>query len=390
MNKGGSGCLSIMIIAFIIGLIINIVKFIFHHINDIFLILFLISLLFIVLGFIFPAKLAFWSKKKTRLAGGLGYSGIAFIFLVLFGITMPDEEIASQSDKTTTSTEVKKDETKTSDDKKQTAAEKDQSKDSKTNENDDEKDKTATKAVVATPTKKSTSKYVPVTLTETVDGDTIKVRYKGKEETVRYLLVDTPESKKPGTCVQPYAKSAYNKNKQLVNSGKLSLEFESSAKRDKYDRLLAYVYVDGKSVQGALLKGGYARVAYIYDPPYKHLNEYQKDEKIAKNKDLNIWSASGFVTAQGFNGCASSATKKNTSNVKKKYGSNSNSNSSSTGSSGSSSSTSTNSSTSSSSGTEYFANCTELRTKYPNGVPASHPAYQAKMDRDKDNFACER
>lgn len=267
---------------------------------------------------------------------------------------------------------------------------KDQSKDSKTNENDDKKDKTATKAVVATPTKKSTSKYVPVTLTETVDGDTIKVRYKGKEETVRYLLVDTPESKKPGTCVQPYAKSAYNKNKQLVNSGKLSLEFESSAKRDKYDRLLAYVYVDGKSVQGALLKGGYARVAYIYDPPYKHLNEYQKDEKIAKNKDLNIWSASGFVTAQGFNGCASSATKKNTSNVKKKYGSNSNSNSSSTGSSGSSSSTSTNSSTSSSSGTEYFANCTELRTKYPNGVPASHPAYQAKMDRDKDNFACER
>ncbi|WNV81762.1 excalibur calcium-binding domain-containing protein [Bacillus atrophaeus] len=41
-------------------------------------------------------------------------------------------------------------------------------------------------------------------------------------------------------------------------------------------------------------------------------------------------------------------------------------------------------------GTESFANCTELREKYPNGVPSSHPAYQSKMDRDHDNFAYER
>nr|WP_316246627.1 excalibur calcium-binding domain-containing protein [Sutcliffiella horikoshii] len=44
----------------------------------------------------------------------------------------------------------------------------------------------------------------------------------------------------------------------------------------------------------------------------------------------------------------------------------------------------------SSSGVEVFANCTELRKKYPNGVASDHPAYQPKMDRDKDNFACER
>lgn len=44
----------------------------------------------------------------------------------------------------------------------------------------------------------------------------------------------------------------------------------------------------------------------------------------------------------------------------------------------------------SSGGTEFFANCTELRVKYPNGVASDHPAYQSKMDRDKDNYACER
>jgi len=159
----------------------------------------------------------------------------------------------------------------------------------------------------------STANTVPVTLTRTVDGDTIKVMYNGKEETVRYLLVDTPEEKKPGTCVQNYAVSAYNKNKQLVNSGKLSLEFETNGdKRDKYGRLLAYVFVDGKSVQEELIKDGYARVAYIYNPPYKYLSKYQSDEKMAENKHLNIWSLNGFVTDKGFNGCASKQTSSTT------------------------------------------------------------------------------
>lgn len=39
---------------------------------------------------------------------------------------------------------------------------------------------------------------------------------------------------------------------------------------------------------------------------------------------------------------------------------------------------------------EHFGNCTELRQVYPNGVPSDHPAYQPKMDRDKDNWACEK
>ena len=147
---------------------------------------------------------------------------------------------------------------------------------------------------------------IPVTLTKTVDGDTIKVMYKGKEETVRYLLIDTPESKKPNTCVQPYAEKASERNKQLVNSGRLTLEFEKS-ERDKYDRLLAYVFVNGISVQETLLKEGYARVAYIYEPPYKYLSKYEKAEDIAQQQHTNIWSQSGLVTESGFVGCASKA-----------------------------------------------------------------------------------
>lgn len=42
----------------------------------------------------------------------------------------------------------------------------------------------------------------------------------------------------------------------------------------------------------------------------------------------------------------------------------------------------------SSGGSESFANCTELKKKYPDGVASDHPAYQSKMDRDNDNYAC--
>lgn len=144
---------------------------------------------------------------------------------------------------------------------------------------------------------------VPVTIVETVDGDTIKVWKNGKIETVRYLLIDTPESKNPNMCVQPYAREASLRNRELVKSGMLTLEFEQENIKDSYGRLLAYVYVDGKSVQGTLLKEGYARMAYFMNPPYKYLEQYRKEENQAKREKINIWSRLNFVSKWGFNGC---------------------------------------------------------------------------------------
>ncbi|WP_077736360.1 thermonuclease family protein [Bacillus sonorensis] len=223
---------------------------------------------------------------------------------------------------------------------------------------------------------------VPVTLTKAVDGDTIKVKYKGKEETVRYLLVDTPETKKPNSCVQPYGKDASERNKELVSSGKLELEFDKGDRTDKYNRLLAYVYVDGQSVQEKLLKEGLARVAYIYPPNTKYVEQYKEVEKSAQSKQLAIWSKSGYVTDKGFNGCVS-AKAKTVQKTNPKQSTPQKPANSPSEKSASDSAPATGS-------TEVFANCTELRKKYPNGVPSSHPAYQSKMDRDHDNYACER
>ncbi|QIW79942.1 thermonuclease family protein [Bacillus tequilensis] len=253
----------------------------------------------------------------------------------------------------------------------------------KAEQKEDAKEKTADKSK-----EKDKKELVDVTLDRAVDGDTIKVNYNGKKDTVRYLLVDTPETKKPNSCVQPYGKDASKRNKELVNSGKLQLEFDKGDRRDKYGRLLAYVYVDGKSVQETLLKEGLARVAYVYEPNTKYINQFKKDEQEAKTEKLSIWSKNGYVTERGFNGCV----KEKTTAVKKETTSKPAAKQPITPKASSETSTTTENKASSASTeeTETFKNCTELRKKYPNGVPSSHPAYQSKMDRDHDNYACER
>lgn len=76
-------------------------------------------------------------------------------------------------------------------------------------------------------TTSGTTDRAEVSLVRIVDGDTIKVNYNGQEETVRYLLIDTPETKAPNKCVQPYGKEASKRNEELVtNADKLELEFD--------------------------------------------------------------------------------------------------------------------------------------------------------------------
>ena len=216
-----------------------------------------------------------------------------------------------------------------------------------------------------------TTAQVPVKLVKTIDGDTIKVLYNGQEINVRYLLIDTPETSHPRLGKQPFGEEAKERNRQLVNSGALTLEFDIGERIDKYDRLLAYVYVDGKSVQETLLAEGLARVAYVYPPNTRHLTPFEEVQAGAKKKGLGIWSVEDYATDSGFNSDVVPVTKPSSSTAK-------------------SPTTPSTPSVNVADGQEWFKNCTELRKKYPNGVPEGHAAYQSKMDRDKDGYACEK
>ena len=119
-----------------------------------------------------------------------------------------------------------------------------------------------------------------VTFSKCVDGDTAKFIINNKEETVRFLAVDTPETKHSTKGEEPYGKEAsdYTCNR-LKEVNKIELEYDdNSTKTDKYNRYLAWVFVDDNLLQAELVKNGLAEVAYLYGD-YKYtdlLKDYEQ------------------------------------------------------------------------------------------------------------------
>lgn len=141
-----------------------------------------------------------------------------------------------------------------------------------------------------------------------VDGDTIKVKLKNSKEIVslRLLLVDTPESVKPGIEPQPYSIDASNFAKQSLKVGdKVYLEYDNGQKTDKYNRHLCYLWFYSKEYKcwkmfnEVLVEKGFARVGYVYSQK-RYLNTLYDAQDRAKSKKLNIWSVNGYVTDKGF------------------------------------------------------------------------------------------
>ncbi len=71
-------------------------------------------------------------------------------------------------------------------------------------------------------------------------------------------------------------------------------------KRDRYDRLLAYIWLDGEIYNQELIEKGLARYAYVYHPPYTHAEDMKTAENRAKRQQKGIWSIDGYVTDNGF------------------------------------------------------------------------------------------
>lgn len=145
-----------------------------------------------------------------------------------------------------------------------------------------------------------TINQVPVELVDVIDGDTIKVNYNGKTETIRYLLIDTPEVRHQTLGNQPGGDESSARHKELLNDADITLEFDVGDRMDDYGRLLAYVYADGKSVQEILLREGLARVAYIFPPSTRYLEPFEDAQAIAEKGKLGVWEIDNYVTDRGF------------------------------------------------------------------------------------------
>lgn len=150
------------------------------------------------------------------------------------------------------------------------------------------------------------------TVLNIVDGDTFDARItNGKEERIRLILVNTPESKgKYEKNPQPFSIEAYEFTKKLLTDRKVWLEI-GTQERDKYGRLLAYVWLDqvvynkevetkegeieilGKKIGKAtlndlLIREGLAHVA-VYPPNTKYVDEFEELQTVAKKEKKGMW-----------------------------------------------------------------------------------------------------
>lgn len=126
-------------------------------------------------------------------------------------------------------------------------------------------------------------------ITRFVDGDTITVNMNGTKETIRMIGIDTPETHKPNSPVQCYGPAASAYTKQLIGTQKVRLESDpKNTNRDRYDRLLRYVYLpDGRLVAEEILKGGYG-FAYTQFP-FSKKEPFVAAEKSAEAAKKGLW-----------------------------------------------------------------------------------------------------
>ncbi|MEC0036476.1 thermonuclease family protein [Bacillus cereus] len=127
------------------------------------------------------------------------------------------------------------------------------------------------------------------------DGDTIDVNVKGQKQTVRLLLLDTPESVSQKIPPQKMGEEASSFLKKQLDGKSVTLVYDQGPKEDKYGRKLTYVFCNGIHINELMAKSGYGIIAYIFKPNTTLLPEMLEAEKEAKESMAGVWSIKGFV-----------------------------------------------------------------------------------------------
>ncbi|MBP1156184.1 MULTISPECIES: thermonuclease family protein [unclassified Paenibacillus] len=191
-------------------------------------------------------------------------------------------------------------------------------------------------------------------VTRVVDGDTIKIEMEGKEETVRMIMVDTPETVHPSKPMQPFGPEASALAKETLEGKEVRLELDVS-ERDRYGRILAYVYVNDRMFNEVLLEKGLARVS-VFPPDVKHADRFREIQKEAQKAKLGIWSIEDYVSDKGYDDSTAPVPTKPKASQNEDV---------------------------------YYAKCAEVRAAGKAPLHRGDPGYRSGLDRDGDGIACE-
>ncbi|MGH7301376.1 MAG: thermonuclease family protein [Candidatus Rokuibacteriota bacterium] len=126
-----------------------------------------------------------------------------------------------------------------------------------------------------------------------VDGDTVHVRLRDRVEKVRYIGIDTPETHHPRRGEEPGGREATKVNRRLIGHHSVRLESDVQL-RDRYGRLLAYVWVKGRDgddlmVNAELVRLGYAQVMTV-PPNVRHAELFRKLQVDAREHRRGLWA----------------------------------------------------------------------------------------------------
>jgi micrococcal nuclease len=120
-----------------------------------------------------------------------------------------------------------------------------------------------------------------------VDGDTVHVRVGERVEKVRYIGVNTPEVHHPRKGEEPGGRQAHAVNRRLVEGRRVRLELDVQA-RDRYGRLLAYVWSGDTMINAELVRLGYAQVMTV-PPNVRHQALFLQLQRAAREARRGLW-----------------------------------------------------------------------------------------------------
>ena len=143
----------------------------------------------------------------------------------------------------------------------------------------------------APPTLVHASSLAEALVVRVVDGDTIHVRVDGHLEKVRYIGVNTPEVHHPSKGEEPGGREAHAVNRRLVEGKRVRLELDVQS-RDRYGRLLAYVWIGDTMINAELLRLGYAQVMTV-PPNVRHQALFLKLQRDARQSNRGLWTRAG-------------------------------------------------------------------------------------------------
>jgi micrococcal nuclease len=134
---------------------------------------------------------------------------------------------------------------------------------------------------------------IPATVTRVVDGDTLWVQIDdGTPVLVRLIGIDAPETKHPSKPIQCFGGEAWTRTAGLVPHGaRVELERDVQV-RDRYGRMLAYVWREGSMpiLNEQLVAEGYA-LTLTMPPNVKYAERFANAERVARKTGLGFWSA---------------------------------------------------------------------------------------------------